>query len=137
MDIEIGFPGGKRIDASFEGFVVHTDQPVGSGGTATAPGPFELFLASIGTCAGIYVAGFCEARGLSMEGIALREHVQIDDVSHLATEITLELTLPATFPEKYRTAVVRAAENCKVKKSIAAAPTISVRVQQEGDVSHV
>ena len=49
MEMLIDFPGGSRVDAHFGPFAVATDQPPASG----APTPFALFLASIGTCAGI------------------------------------------------------------------------------------
>jgi len=127
-DIEVTFPGGKRVDARVGDFVVHTDQPVGAGGEASAVAPFDLFLASIAACAGIYVLGFCQARGIATDEIRLRQHVVIDDATKLPRRIHLELVLPQTFPEKYRTAVVRAAEGCKVKKTIAAAPAIDVAI---------
>lgn len=40
--------------------------------------------------------------------------------------LPLEIVLPRSFPEKYRAAVVRAAEGCKVKKTILAAPDVEV-----------
>ena len=127
MDIEVKFPGGKRVDAHMGDLVVRTDQSVKDGGEGTAFAPFDLFLASIATCAGIYVLGFCQARNLSTEGISLRQRVEVDPQSKLPTSIQLELGLPPGFPDKYREAVVRAAEGCKVKKTIAAAPAIQVR----------
>ena len=126
MDIEITFPGGKRVDAHVGDFVVRTDQPVDAGGEDSAPAPFDVFLASIGTCAGIYVVGFCQARGLSTEGIRLTQRMEKDADTGLPRTITLDLVLPADFPEKYVPAIQRAAEGCKVKKTIAAAPAISV-----------
>jgi ribosomal protein S12 methylthiotransferase accessory factor len=131
-DIEVTFPGGKRVDAKVGEFVVHTDQPADAGGDGSAVGPFDLFLASLATCAGIYVLGFCQARGLATEGISLRQGVDLDAGTKLPTSIRLELTLPSSFPEKYRGAIVRAAEGCKVKKTIAAAPLIEVIVAQTG-----
>jgi ribosomal protein S12 methylthiotransferase accessory factor len=125
-EIEVTFPGGKRVDAKVGELVVRTDQPVEAGGAGSAVAPFDLFLASIATCAGIYVLGFCQARGLPMDGISLREHVELDAATKLPEHIRLELVLPPSFPEKYRVAVVRAAEGCKVKKTIAAAPHIEV-----------
>jgi ribosomal protein S12 methylthiotransferase accessory factor len=127
-DIKVTFPGGKRVDAQVGPFVLRTDQPVEAGGEGSAVAPFDLFLASLATCAGIYVLGFCQARGLSTEGMALREHVEVNPATKLPSHIRLELTLPPSFPDKYRTAVVRAAEGCKVKKTIAAAPVIDVVV---------
>jgi ribosomal protein S12 methylthiotransferase accessory factor len=126
QDIEVTFPGGKRVDAHVGTYVVHTDQPVEAGGNGAAVGPFDLFLASVAACAGHYVLDFLQARGLSTEGVGLCEHVDYDPVAKVARHIRLELRLPASFPEKYRAAVVRAAEGCKVKKTIAASPTIEV-----------
>jgi ribosomal protein S12 methylthiotransferase accessory factor len=127
-DNEVTFPGGKRVDARVGAFVVHTDQPVELGGEGGAVAPFDLFLASLATCAGIYVLGFCQARNLPTKGLSVRQHVEVDPATKLPSRIRLELVLPPAFPEKYRGAVVRAAEGCKVKKTIASAPTMEVTV---------
>ncbi len=138
MDIEVTFPGGKRVAAQVGAHRIETDQPVELGGQDSAPAPFDLFLASIATCAGIYLLGFVQARGLSSEGLCLRQVVETDPDSHLPCSVRLELTLPSGFPEKYRAAVVRAVENCKVKKTIAAAPKFEVvlaeRAQEQAHV---
>jgi ribosomal protein S12 methylthiotransferase accessory factor len=125
-DIEVTFPGGKRVDARVGRYIVHTDQPVDAGGDATAVAPFDLFLASLATCAGLYVLGFCQARGLSTDGLAIQQRAEVDPATKLPSRIRLELRLPPSFPEKYRAAVIRAAEGCKVKKTIAAQPFVEV-----------
>ena len=127
MDLVISFPRGVCVDASFDGLIVRTDQPVASGGEGSAAAPFDLFLASLGTCAGYYVVAFCRARGIPTDGISLVEHVDFDDATKLPTRVDLELRLPETFPEKYRVAVARAAEHCKVKKVLEAPPVVAVR----------
>jgi ribosomal protein S12 methylthiotransferase accessory factor len=126
MDIRVTFPGGKHIDAQVGAHILRTDQPVAQGGEDSAPAPFDLFLASLGTCAGIYVAGFCQARGISTEGIELVQHNEFDPETHLLKNVAMELTLPAGFPEKYVPAVVRAAEGCKVKKTLATPPPVTI-----------
>ncbi len=126
MDIEVTFPGGKRVDAQVGELVIRTDQPASLGGGGAAPAPFDLFLASIATCAGIYVLGFCQARGLPTEGLGVVQKTEYDEATKLPSRIRLELRLPPGFPEKYRTAIVRAAEGCKVKKTIAAAPVFEI-----------
>lgn len=131
MDIEVTFPGGRRVDARVGAHVVHTDQPPSLGGAGSAPSPFDLFLASIAACAGVYVVGFCEARGLSTDGIALRQRAVVDPTTHLPARIALELSLPATFPPTHVQAIVRAAESCKVKKTLAAMPVISVSATRD------
>lgn len=127
-DITVSFPGGKAVDARWGTYHVHTDQPVAAGGDDSAPSPYELFLASIATCAGYYVLGFCLARQLPTDGISLVQSIDADPVSKLPCRIRLALTLPIGFPDKYRAAVVRAAEGCKVKKAIASAPAIEVEL---------
>lgn len=131
-DIEVTFPGGKRVDAQVGAYVVRTDQPVESGGGGSAVAPFDLFLASLATCAGLYVLAFCQARDLSTDGLALRQRVDVDPATKLPSRIRLELKLPPSFPDKYRAAVLRAAEGCKVKKTIAAGPVVEV-VEAQAD----
>lgn len=124
--IAVSFPGGKRVDARVGGFVIHTDQPVEHGGEGSAVAPFDLFLASLATCAGLYVLGFCQARGLSTDGLELHQQVELEPTTKLPVRIRMEVLLPPSFPERYRAAIVRAAEGCKVKKTLAAAPAIEV-----------
>ena len=116
------FPGGKRVDAKVGQHVVRTDQD------GSAPAPFDLFLASLATCAGYYVLAFCQARGISMEGITIVQRHSVDPMTRHIDAVVIEIGLPAEFPEKYRDAVVKAAAGCKVKKVIAEQPVISVRL---------
>jgi ribosomal protein S12 methylthiotransferase accessory factor len=126
MQIDISFPGGKRVDASFEGFVVKTDQAKEAGGDASAPEPFSYFLASMGTCAGIFVLGFCQARNIPIEGIRVTESVDWDAKAHRLARVKIDIHVPPTFPEKYREPVRRAAESCSVKKAIFDPPELVV-----------
>ena len=125
-DIEITFDGGKVITAHVNGKTIKTDQSVKHGGGGTAPEPFELFLASIGTCAGIYVKSFCDQRGINGEGIKIIQSVEIDPDKRVPSRLRLNIQLPADFPEKYRTAVINAAELCLVKKTISNSPQFEI-----------
>lgn len=122
MQMIIDFPGGSRVDAHFGPFTVQTDQPPG----ASAPTPFDVFLSSIGTCAGIYVLGFCRQRGLPTEGLRLVQQVDRDPQSGMVTRISVEIELPQGFPEKYRQAVVQAAQLCAVKKHLEQPPVFDI-----------
>jgi ribosomal protein S12 methylthiotransferase accessory factor len=122
----IDFPGGARVDAHFGDFVVPTDQPPAGGGDGSAPTPFATFLSTIGTCAGIYVLGFCRQRGLPTDGIRLVQRMRVDPATRLVTDVQVTIELPDGFPEKYRDAVVRAADQCAVKKHFEQPPTIHV-----------
>ena len=115
--MEITFDGGKVITAHTNSHSIRTDQPVNAGGENSAPAPFELFLASIGTCAGIYVKMFCEQRDINTDGIKIIQSAEYDRQTGLPTFIKLDIQLPADFPEKYKAAVINAADLCKVKKN--------------------
>ncbi len=128
METKITFPGGKRINAEINGQIIQTDQPVGAGGEGSAPTPFDYFLASLGTCAGIYVLSFCQQRQIPTEGLALNqraEFVTADGKSRLA-KVVIEIDLPPGFPEKYQNAIVKAAELCSVKKAIMDPPEFEI-----------
>ena len=122
MEMIIDFPGGARVDAHFNDFTVATDQPP----VASAPTPFATFLASIGTCAGIYVLGFCQQRGIPTQGIKIVQRMHSDQMTGLVGQIDLEIQLPPDFPAKYKDAVIRSAEQCAVKKHLEHPPTFNV-----------
>lgn len=126
--ITVTFPGGKRVDAHVGAFTIATDQPAAAGGAESAPAPFDLFLASIAACAGIYALGFCQARGLATEGLRLEQDVIDDPATHLPARVVLRLTPPRGFPARYREALARAVDSCKVKKTIARAPAFAVEL---------
>ena len=127
MEIRVDLPGGARVDAHLGTFTVRTDQPVAEGGENSAPTPFELFLASLATCAGFYVLGFCKKRGIPSEGIQIVQRMERDPDKKLATKIAIDIRLPSGFPEHYASAVVRAAESCLVKKHLEQPPQFEVR----------
>ncbi|MCI0522485.1 MAG: OsmC family protein [Bacteroidales bacterium] len=116
--MEVTFDGGKVITAHLNGHLIRTDQPVRGGGGNTAPAPFDLFLASVGTCAGIYVKSFCDQREIPTDNIKIIQSVAFDPEKRLPASISLDIQLPADFPEKYKAAVINAAELCLVKKTI-------------------
>ncbi len=126
MEMIIDFPGGARVDAHFRGHDLATDQPAGGGGMDAAPMPFELFLASIGTCAGIYVLGFCRQRGLPTEGIRILQHNLFNPMTGLVDKVEMEILIPPTFPKQYYDALVRSADLCKVKKSLEKPPKFEI-----------
>lgn len=125
MELRITFPGKKKVEAELRGRTIPTDQPPDAGGDGSAPEPFALFAASIGTCAGLYALAFCQSRGLPVDGLGIRERLDFDD-DHLSA-VELDIDLPPDFPEKYRASLIRAVEGCKVKKAIQAQPRFVVR----------
>lgn len=126
MELVIDFPGGARVDAHFGPYTVQTDQPPSGGGEGSAPTPFAVFLSAIGTCAGIYVLGFCKQRGLPTDGIRIIQRTHNNPASGMVEKIDLEIQVPPSFPQKYYNSLVRSAELCAVKKHLEHPPSFEV-----------
>lgn len=126
MDMIIDFPGGARVDARYGPYTIKTDQPPAGGGKGEDPTPFALFLASMGTCAGIYVLGFCQQRNLPTEGIQIVQRMHRSFETGLIGQIDLEIQVPPTFPEKYKDSLIRSAQLCAVKKHLENPPQFEI-----------
>ncbi len=129
MEMTISFPGGSRVDAAFGGYTVCTDQPVRHGGEGTAPAPFDLFLASIGSCAGFYVLKFLEQRGLPVADVRLDLKTHRNPETRHVDEIVLEVHLPDDFPPKYQRAIINSVNLCSVKKHLIDPPRIRTEIR--------
>jgi len=126
MEFVIDFPGGARVDAHFGPYTVPTDQPPAGGGEGSAPTPFAVFLSTLGTCAGIYVLGFCKSRALPTDGIKIIERANYNRATGLVDSIDLDIQVPPGFPEKYYNALILSAEQCKVKQQFDHPPVFNV-----------
>lgn len=123
MNLRVHFPGGLRVDAEYGPFNIQTNQD------GSAPPPFALFLASIGTCAGIYVKSFCDQRGIATDGLEIIQKMETDPYTRMIKKIVLDIHLPQGFPEKYRETVIRAADQCAVKKHMITAPDFEIHTK--------
>jgi ribosomal protein S12 methylthiotransferase accessory factor len=129
--VEVRFPGGKQVDAHVLGHHVPTDQAPESGGEGRAPEPFQIFLASIATCAGIYAKSFCDERGLPAPHGLDMDLVRGDD--GLISRLELRLRVDGGFPEKYDRAITRAMGLCAVKKQLRSEIETVIAVSRNGD----
>lgn len=122
--IEVRFPGGRKVEATFDGYHVVTDQPASSGGEGTAPSPFDLFLASVAACAGFYALRFCQERNLDTDGLKLSMETERDASRKKIVKLKIAIDLPESFPERYREALLRSVGQCPVKRHLEEPPAI-------------
>jgi len=124
-EMVVTFPGGRRVNASYGDFEIATDQSVKHGGDASASEPFDFFLASLATCAGAFVVGFCRNREISTEGMRLIQSWTRGKDGSMA-QISIQIEVPKDFPSKYHSALVRVANQCTAKKTIENPPEFVV-----------
>ncbi len=128
--INVTFPGGARVDANINGRDIFTDQPVSGGGQDSAPSPFELFLASLATCSGIFALSFCQNKNISTGGLGLTMDASKNPETHLFEKVTFKLTLPTDFPDKYKRAIIRTMNLCSVKKFMLNMPEFEIITEE-------
>ena len=130
--MEITFTGGLKVRAELDGLTVDTDQPIASGGGGEAAGPYDLFLASLGTCAGFFALRFMQQRGIDSTGARLTLATDKGPETGLAATVRIDLELPHDFPDKYRQAIVRAMDQCKVKRQLEHPPVVEATTSLSG-----
>ena len=115
---KVSFPDNKKIDVAFNDFIIKTDQTKKNGGDQTAPEPFDVFIAAIGACAGIYAKSFCDVRKLSTDNMYIFVDVELKEGQKLMDKINITLYVNQQFPEKYIKAVIKAMSSCSVKNQL-------------------
>lgn len=131
-EMKIAFPGGLKVDVLYRDFVIRTDQPAREGGEGSAPAPFDLFLASLAACAGYYTLAFCKEREIPVDDIGVTMTATKGEESKMIDDVRIVLDLPASFPERYQRALVRAVDLCAVKKHILRAPRFEIVTRNRG-----
>lgn len=133
MDMKIYFPGGKKVEAIYKGLTIKTDQSKDEGGEGSAPEPFSLFLASIGTCTGVYVLSFCQNRNLPTDDLKLFLKIEKNMETRMINKINIEIRVPKDFPDSYKNAIIKTASLCTVKKHLDNPPRFDISVIKIGN----
>jgi len=129
MKIEVNLLDGQQLQANFGEHQIISDQSIAVGGKAEHPEPFDYFLVSMPLCAAFYMRKFCQQRDISTTGLKIvQNNENISEEDSYKKKITLEVTLPDGFPNKYNKAILAAANTCTVKKVIQAMPEFDIAI---------
>ena len=128
--VNVTWDGGVRFTADVRGHKVSVDQPVKAGGEDSAPMPLELMPASLGTCVAFFVQQFLATRGIDPTGLTVAVGVAGATNPHRIGRFDVQVSLPGGIPERYRDAVIRAAETCTVHHTLTHQPAIAVRLEE-------
>ena len=126
QEIVVSFPRNLQVQAEYKNFIVKTDQPESEGGSNSAPSPFDLFLTSIGTCAGVHIAFFCKKRKIQYGNIKLCLRTEKKQETNVIHRFQIDISIPSYFPDKYRNALIKTVNQCTVKKTIEVQPEFVV-----------
>ena len=127
-EFSLAFPGGKKVEVIYGKHRVLTDQPLDNGGDDEAMAPFDLFMASLISCSGIFALSFLRKRELNTEGLNIRMYPNWDEEEHRVTDIKIEIDTPADFPEKYKGALEKVIDACTVKRHLYQPPEFKIQI---------
>lgn len=109
--------GGYVATMHVRDHVMKSDLKVASGGTDSAPGPHDLFDASLCACQGATAMWYAKQKNIPLDKIAVR--VVSDDSEErkgvYKLMIHVELTGP-TMTDEQRASILRAIASCPIKK---------------------
>ncbi len=125
MALKVTLDSGKLVSTQVGDHLIVTDQPEKQGGTNSAPAPYDLFLASIATCAGFYVQSYCENKNIDPSGIEITLDVTRNEKKSINGFVTT-IHLPVEMPEKLHAVLKKVAAQCAVKKTIMNNPAFTV-----------
>jgi len=129
MKLEVDLQEGFLFKAVCGGHEVLTDQHQPEGGTDKAMTPAELFIASIGTCIGVYAVRFCKRHNLPTAGLkVLMDWTVVKDPWRIGS-IKAELHYPHNISETEKKGLLRMAEACFVHETIIHKPEIVLELK--------
>ena len=99
--MKITFEGNKRVKVRVKDFDIWTDQPKEQGGDGSAPTPIDLFLASLGSCSGVFVLNFLKQHALP-ENVYLTLDPVWNINEYVIDKINVVIHVPAGFPKNTR-----------------------------------
>ena len=126
MELKVTLEGGKKVATKIGNHVIMTDQPSKYGGEDSAPAPFDLFVASIGTCAGFFIKSYCDNKGIDATGIEITMTPTVDAKTKQVTGFETKIHIPDSLPPEVHAPLRRAAEQCTVKKTIKNQPAFVI-----------
>jgi putative redox protein len=129
MKLEVDLAQGFRFKAVCRNHEVITDQSEKEGGTDQAMTPAELFIASLGTCIGVYAVRFCRRHNLPTEGLKVSmDWTVVKDPVRIGS-VKAEIHYPHDIPDAERQGLLRMAEACFVHESIVHKPEIVIELK--------
>jgi putative redox protein len=109
------------------GHKLSADEPVAAGGTDTGPNPYDLLLASLGSCKSITVTLYARRKAWPLESVTVRlQHGKIhaDDCESceskdvLLDRIDCELSFSGPLSPEQRTRLLEIASRCPVHRTL-------------------
>jgi putative redox protein len=123
---------GQRITAG--GHQLTADEPAAAGGADSGPSPYDLLLASLGSCTAITVRMYAERKGWPLRHVTVRlrhQRIHAKDCADCETRIgqldhiERELQFDGELTDEQRIRLLKIAEHCPVHRMLSSEARIT------------
>jgi uncharacterized OsmC-like protein len=132
MNLTVTHDGGARFTVRSRGHAVTTDQPTEDGGSDAGMSPVDLFVGSLASCVGYFVARYCARHAISCEGFHIEVEWSMAEQPHRVGAIALQLHLPAALNPSQQERLLQVAHGCTVHRTLQVSPTVEITLAGEG-----
>lgn len=126
------YKGDMLFESKIGKHSVTIDVPEGMGGSDRGPMPPQLFVASLGSCIGAFVAQYCENNGIDDTDMSVE--LTFDKAADPTRLVNLKATvkLPHGDCQKRVKAIERVAQHCPVHSTISTMKGLEIDILGEG-----
>ena len=131
MEVSVEHLGSVQFEIRARSHVIVSDQPTENFGHDEGMTPPELFLASLGACAGFYAAQYLRKHRLATEGTKVR--VTADKVKDPARigNFRIEVEVPGDLSDEQRAGVEEAVHHCLIHNTLLYPPKIQIEIKHQ------
>lgn len=113
------YKGDMLFESEVGNHSILIDVPAGMGGSDRGPTPPEVFVASLGSCIGAFVANYCHKSGVEAKGLTVDVSFDKADDPTRLVNLKVKVKLPSGKCKGREKALLRVAEHCPVHETIA------------------
>ena len=120
--------GAMQFEIKARSHAVISDQPFENGGHDEGMTPPELMLASLGSCAGFYVAQYLRKHRLANEGTRVRVTAEKLKGPARLGDFRIEVDVPVELKDEHQHGVEEAVHHCLIHNTLLQPPVMSIAV---------
>jgi putative redox protein len=120
--------GDMLFESDLGNHTVRIDVPAAMGGSDRGPTPPELFIASLGSCVGAFVASYCQRTAIDTEAMTVDVSFDKTGQPTRLTNLHVTVNLPNGFCGDREKALQQVAEHCPVHETISTLDHISLEI---------
>ena len=128
-EVNVKYIGSMGFQVLASGHTFTIDLSKEKGGNDLGMNPPEVFMASLGSCIGVYIAKYCDAAKINSEGMDIFLDWSLSDDKTKIQRINVRIELPNADVGRRKDALLKVAGHCLIHNTIQNPPDISMSLK--------